>query len=362
MKMNTTKSKTVMSSGTSRRKQNPVTNSSNTKDSKKVKMNIDPTRVLAISMRPDNLTDLVGQDCVVKSIENQMDSGRIPHFYLITGPVGSGKTTLARIISRNLLKCTDIKEINAANKNGVDDIRHLVENMKYMPVYPSKNKVVILDEAHQLTNSAQNALITETEDVADYVYYIFCTSNVTKIIPALKRRAFVITPQPLSGKEIENLIDKASSVIALRNTDHNVSSLDTVELKKALCEADITSPGLVLQAVERFYSGLPISASVSFVDDSKIDVMEFCRALGAGKWSSCQKMLKSGSKNDVPALRNCALGYLKSMLLNSSNLTTSIKLAKAITHLSVDSIRVDEASSFPLFASSVCLTCNELRP
>lgn len=313
-------------------------------------------RVLALSMRPNDLTELIGQTHVVESIQKQMTSGRIPHFFIIAGPVGAGKTTLAKIISKKILKSADIREINAANKNGVDDVRYLVENMRYKPVFPSQSKVVILDEAHQLTNAAQNALNTETEDVADYVFYIFCTSNVNKIIPALKRRAFVINPEPLQNKDIDVLVGKAAKLVSTTGTE---PLKDTTELLNVLKDANITSPGLILQAAERFFSGLSATNSVLFTEDSKVDTLQFCRVLSTGNWKACSDLLKDGSKTDVPALRNCALGYLKSILLKTSG-TKAIDIAKAISHLAVDSVRADEGASFPLFLSSVCLTCDAL--
>ena len=180
-------------------------------------------------MRPKLLEDCVGQEELVISLENQFTSGRIPHFYILHGPIGSGKTTFARILAMALqlgpkpvspfsipsevwtkYNKYDIKEINAANQNGVDDVRAIIESVRYMPIAPSKAKVVILDEAHQLTAAAQNALLTETEDVSKHVYYIFCTSNVSKIIPALQRRAYMMNPKALGTDDIYELLRKAA--------------------------------------------------------------------------------------------------------------------------------------------------------
>ena len=182
-------------------------------------------RVLALSMRPKLLNDLVGQTEIIDSLKSQMNSGRIPHFFIISGPVGIGKTTLARILALSLqlqrkdflltdndwlqYKKLEINEINAANRNGIDEIRQISNNLKYKPIFPSSAKIIILDEAHQLTNAAQNALITETEDVAEYIYYIFCTSTINKIIPALRRRAYIITPKDLTESEIKELLCQA---------------------------------------------------------------------------------------------------------------------------------------------------------
>ena len=159
-------------------------------------------RVLA-ELRPTTLAALVGQDALKDTLERQLESGRLPHLFVIGGPTGSGKTTLARILARRIDGFT--QELNAANTNGVDDMRRLVESMQYKPLPPHKSRTVILDEAHQLTVPAQNVLLTEVEDAPEHVFYIFCTSNPGKLIAPLRRRAFLVTPQPLDAANVSRL-------------------------------------------------------------------------------------------------------------------------------------------------------------
>src|SRR6478609_8958379 len=83
----------------------------------KVREVVNPKRVLALSLRPSDLDELIGQEEIITSIQKQLSTGRIPHFFIISGPVGAGKTTLARILSKSLIGSADIHEINAANKN-----------------------------------------------------------------------------------------------------------------------------------------------------------------------------------------------------------------------------------------------------
>ena len=325
-------------------------------------------RVLSLSMRPKNLSDMVGQTDLTSALESQFKSGRVPHFFILSGPVGAGKTTLARILALciqkkgndfkdlderdwNGYKKHDISEINAANKNGVDDIRHLVETMRFKPIAMTTEnaKVVILDEAHQLTKPAQNALITETEDVADHVFYIFCTSAINNIIPALRRRAYLVTPRPLDKKSTEELLIKAAELIGY--------TTPVTELVDALDENGVTSPGLVLQAAERFFAGLPAVESVSFSESNKFDSMGICRAVSVGNWASCCSQMKDVVKNDVYMLRCCILGYLKAILIKTSG-TKAVLLSKAINQIAASSI--EDSICLPSLFASLCLACETL--
>jgi DNA polymerase III delta prime subunit len=325
-------------------------------------------RVLALSMRPKLLEDLVGQDGITSTLQAQFSTGRIPHFYIIHGPVGAGKTTLARILSLALqldpsedrlkiserdwqeYKKYDIQEINAANRNGIDDIRSIVEMMKYKPMIPSRAKVVILDEAHQLTTAAQNALITETEDVLHTVYYIFCTSAINKIIPALQRRAYMITPKPLTEDDTLSLLQKAAELIGFDG--------EVEPIHQALSMNSVTSPGLILQAAEKFFSGIPAYESVFNCESSKVDTMAICRSVATGSWKETSALLKSVTKGDVSMVRNCLLGYLKTVLLKSVG-SKAVAIAKAIQNIAESAS--DENICLPAFLSSVCLGCEHIR-
>ena len=322
-------------------------------------------RVLSLSLRPKLLKDCVGQDDTMIVLENQFVSGRIPHFYIIHGPVGAGKTTLARILAMalqwnpqsddpfaipeeawKLYKKYDIREINAANQNGVDDMRALVETMRYQPMSPSRAKVVILDEAHQLTNAAQNALITETEDVANHIYYIFCTSQLSKIIAALQRRAYLIHPKSLSRPDIQALLERAAAVAE--------SEEELGPLLEALILNSVSSPGLVLQAAEKYFSGLPADQCVFNTEGSSLDTLAICRAIVAGSWKDCAGLLKPMTGSDVVMMKQCILGYLKAVLLKSVG-QKSLSISNAIRVLADDTV-----DSVPRFLANVCVACHHI--
>lgn len=215
----------------------------------------------------------------------------------------------------------------------------------------SRAKVVILDEAHQLTNPAQNALITETEDVLNSVYYIFCTSAINKIIPALQRRAYMITPKPLTDSDVMTLLKKVQDVTGFEG--------DVEPLHEALMMNSVTSPGLILQATEKYFSGISAYESVYNCESSKADTMAICRSVASGSWKETAALLKEVTKGDSTMVRNCVLGYLKTAMLRNVG-TKAGSIAKAI-QLVTQTVSVDENVFLPSLMASLCLACEAIR-
>ena len=158
--------------------------------------------VLALKYRPQTFEDLIGQEVITQTIINSIKVNKIPNAYLLTGIRGVGKTTLARIIAKNLncLKLyennckdgcdtcesiansshIDVLEMDAASKTGVDDVRELIEFSRYGPT-SSKYKIFIIDEVHMLSKQAFNALLKTLEEPPKYLKFIFATTEIKKI-------------------------------------------------------------------------------------------------------------------------------------------------------------------------------------
>ena len=166
-----------------------------------------PYRVLARKYRPTDFTTLVGQEAMVRTLRNAIASGRIAHAFMLTGVRGVGKTTTARIIAR-ALNCVgadgtggptvdpcgvcdnckaitedrhvDVIEMDAASRTGIDDVRELIEGVRYRPV-SARYKVYIIDEVHMLSEKAFNALLKTLEEPPPHVKFLFATTEIRKV-------------------------------------------------------------------------------------------------------------------------------------------------------------------------------------
>ena len=158
---------------------------------------------LVVAYRPCLIDEMLGNDANKKMIKNALDTKRIPHTQLFSGPPGCGKTTAARIVSLGLnceingvssqpcLKCktcktilegscADVKEINVGQSGGKDHVDKVIRDLSYAP-FAANYKVLIFDEAHELTSAAKDLLLKPIENGYSHVYFIFCTNKPDKI-------------------------------------------------------------------------------------------------------------------------------------------------------------------------------------
>src|SRR3989338_3017914 len=131
--------------------------------------------------RPQKFDDVVGQDHIVSVLEGAVKRGEIAHAYLFSGTRGTGKTSVARILAKEIkTTATDLVEIDAASNTSVEDVRSLNESVHSLP-FESKYKVYIIDEVHMLSKSAFNALLKRLEEPPKHVVFILATTEIEKL-------------------------------------------------------------------------------------------------------------------------------------------------------------------------------------
>lgn len=222
--------------------------------------------------RPSNFDEVVGQQPIIQTLKNAIVQNRIAHAYLFCGPRGTGKTSIAKIFAK-MLNCEDesnkpcgkcinckmvqngshpdIIEIDAASNNGVDEVRNLIDKVKYAPMQ-GKYKVYIIDEVHMMTTGAFNALLKTIEEPPSHVVFILATTEPNKVIPTIISRCQRFDFNKVSQKDIEKRLSivckeekieidpEAISLIAQLADGGMRDSLSILDQCIAYCSSNIT--------------------------------------------------------------------------------------------------------------------------
>jgi DNA polymerase III gamma/tau subunit len=195
-------------------------------------------------VRPKSLDDIVGNKSTIKGLQKLLrrKSEDRPHAILLTGPKGCGKTTIGRILASAFgSREGSILKFNASKDRGIDKIRDILSNLSFRPI-GGGTVTYILDECHQITKDAQNALL-EVEDIPEHVYFIFCTTDPQKLIPTLKNRCSEYTVEPLRSKDIRTILERAC-----KEKDLNIEN-DVLEIISKNCDRTPRTALVLLEKV-----------------------------------------------------------------------------------------------------------------
>ncbi len=270
------------------------------------------SEVLYRKYRPQNFSEVLGQDHIVKVLQAQISSSKISHAYLFAGTRGTGKTSVARILATALgTTGNDIYEIDAASNTGVDDIRSLNNSIQTLP-FESKYKIYILDEAHMLSKSAGNALLKTLEEPPPYVIFILATTEIHKIPETVMSRCEVYTFKKPSieilGKVVQSIAKKEGFSV----------SGESAELLAVLSEGSFRDALGVLQKV--------ISSSA----DKKISDEEIRLVTDAPKGEMVEDVISAISKSDLDKALSAVRLAQKENIDMSVFLKLILRLARAV--------------------------------
>ena len=203
-------------------------------------------QVIARKWRPQTFDDVVGQDHVVRTLKNAIARNRIAHAYLLVGPRGTGKTSMARIFAKALNvtggpkadfdvndpicvsiadgSCLDVIEIDGASNNGVEQVRELRDTVRYAPAQ-GKFKVYIIDEVHMLSTAAFNALLKTLEEPPAHAKFIFATTEVQKVLPTIISRCQRFDLKPIPTELIVQRLKKIAGAEKIKVSDAALGSI-----------------------------------------------------------------------------------------------------------------------------------------
>lgn len=278
--------------------------------------------------RPSDFDSFVGNKATVNSLKSVMERKEPPHAILITGPSGTGKTTLGRII-KSKLGCSDYdyKEMDSAEYGGVDSIRDIRKQMRLSPM-KGDVRVWLLDECHMLgrggnssKNEAQNALLKALEDTPPHVFFILATTDPQMLLKTIRNRCTTFTVEPLGEKEL---------VQHMRRVCRKEKKKVPMDVLKQIYQDSLGSSRSALVILDKIID-LPEDQMIAAAEQqaaAENETIELCRALMDSSWSKVSKIIK-GLDQDPESVRLAVLGYFNTVLLSSNTKATKEKAAIA---------------------------------
>jgi len=329
-------------------------------------------KVLSRALRPKSFDKLFGQDALIKSIRNQVASGRMPQCWMFTGESGSGKTTIARILAL-ALQCThgkkfgayckkcyknealhkaNISEVDGAKYRKVEEIESLVETACYSPIPPSLKRVFILDEAHRVSPEAQSVLLKPTEEPPESTIWVICTTDAHKILKTLRRRFTTFPLQPIKHKVVEEFLGWAAEKASIKRP------LD--DLIEYVHKQGVTSPSIILDILERYATGVdPDKAAAS--TPQGVDTIKIAKGIMSGEWGFCRPEIDKASGDDIRLIRGALLGFFKTELLKHTPGSRRKLLVDAIESIGDISYGLDENSQLSILTARIFTLCEAFR-
>lgn len=280
-------------------------------------------------VRPSALKDVVGNKEIIESLSLlcKKSSANRPHCFLFYGPSGCGKTTIALILAKEFGSAEiDTVVLNASNTRGLDSIREVTNSAKVAPMF-GKAKCYILDESHQLTDGAQQALLKVVEDCPAHVYFMFCTTNPDKLILTLRNRCAKYSVKNLRPSELKELLNKVNEQEKLEVAQE---AIDMIAKAVSGCPREAL---MLLEQVHGMPNQTEVLTYLSTAETTKKEVLELCRELVTKKPNRWQNSMRiySALDADVETVRLSLLGYFKKVLMGSVDLEECARLCELIS-------------------------------
>lgn len=261
---------------------------------------------LHVRYRPKRFVDVLGQDAVVKSLEKLVTSKNPGHAYLFTGPSGTGKTTLARILAHEF-NCdpNNITEVDAASNNGIDAMREVTAQLRYHGFGDTPNKAIIIDECHGLSKQAWDSLLKALEEPPPHVFFFLCTTEPGKVKDTIATRCHSYTLKPVKYDDVMDMLERIAELERM-DTPQKI-----LQLVGRACNGSMRQALVMLSMVRACDDEEEAGRLLETALESK-EVIDLCRLLLARKlkWSELVGTLKAMPEMSPESVRIVVVNYL----------------------------------------------------
>jgi DNA polymerase-3 subunit gamma/tau len=279
--------------------------------------------------RPQSFDEVIGQDHITSSLKKLAQKGKWPHAYLLVGPSGTGKTTVARIIASEL-KCepANLIELDAASNSSVEGIRNLTSSLTYKGFGENSTRVIIIDECHSLSKQAWQALLKPIEEPPDHIYFIFCTTEEEKIEKTIKTRCTQFNFRSVTR---DNLLDLLLVVAESEKIKLTEKELDLI------AQSAEGSPRRALTLLSKSQGAESIEELKEILEstDDNVPLIELSRLLVYGKptWPKVIKLVNALEDLPPETIRLQIIGYMNTTLLKTTDEVKAVHILNILSAL-----------------------------